>query len=40
MFRVHLPQGRRATTRRKFTLNHYNLGVPGTHLIDIGRIKV
>ena len=36
---VRLSQCHRATTRRQFTFTTRSPGVPGTHLIDIGRRK-
>ena len=36
---VQLPQGYRATTRRQFTFNTKSPGIPGTHFVDIGRMK-
>ena len=36
---VQLSQGSRGTTRRQFTFYHSAPGVPGTYLINLGRIK-
>ena len=38
---VHLPQGYKATTRRQLTIYHsiHLPGVPGTQLIELGRMK-
>ena len=36
---VQLPQGYRATTRRQFTFYRKFSKIPGTHLIDLRRMK-
>ena len=36
---VQLSQGNRATMRRQFTFYHKSPKIPGTHLIDPGRMK-
>ena len=36
---VQMSQSCRGTAKRNFTFYHESPGVPGTHLIDLGRMK-
>ena len=36
---VQLPQGYRATARKSLLFTTYFPEIPGTHLIDLGRMK-